>query len=120
MVVYDNLFSKRKNMKKLIYFLGLSILLSPIYVVSQNKITCFDTYKFCPVGKRMGFTINMQSFSGAFEMGDTSVVTLICYKGMEYRFSLCSPSHPELNGALEFQIAEDRYYDDEESSDARL
>ena len=93
-------------MKNLIYILGLSMMLTPSMVLAQNQKECYNTVQFCPVGKRMGFTRNMQSHSGAFEMGDTSVVTIVVYKGMEYRFSLCSPSHPELNGSFEFKITE--------------
>jgi hypothetical protein len=48
----------------------------------------------------------MQSFSGAFEMGDTSIVTIVVYKGMEYRLSICSPSHSHLNGQFQFKISE--------------
>ena len=49
----------------------------------------------------------MQSLSGAFEQGDTSVVQIIVYKNMEYRISVCSPSNPELLGQFQFKIAED-------------
>ena len=93
-------------MKKLIYILGLAFVLSPETILAQNQKECYNTVQFCPVGKRMGFTHNMQSHSGAFEMGDTSIVTIVVYKGMEYRFSLCSPSHPELNGSFEYKITE--------------
>ena len=93
-------------MKKLIYILGLAFVLSPETILAQNQKECYNTVQFCPVGKRMGFTHNMQSHSGAFEMGDTSVVTIVVYKGMEYRFSLCSPSHPELNGSFEYKVTE--------------
>ncbi len=84
----------------------VSILIIPMFSFGQNQGTCYNTVSFCPVGKRMGFTKNMQSFSGAFEMGDTSVVTIVVYKGMEYRISLCSPSHQELEGQFQFKISE--------------
>jgi hypothetical protein len=48
----------------------------------------------------------MQSESGAFVQGDTSEVAIIVYKGMEYKISLCSPSHPQLNGSFQFKIVE--------------
>ena len=48
----------------------------------------------------------MQSFSGAFEQGDTSEVSIVVYKNMEYRISVCSPSHPELEGQFQFKIVE--------------
>ena len=82
------------------------MVLSPMTLLAQNQKECYKNFLFCPAGKRMGFTHNMQSHSGAFEMGDTSVVTIVVYKGMEYRFSLCSPSHPELNGSFEYKITE--------------
>ena len=82
------------------------MLIVPMLSFGQNQGTCYNTVSFCPVGKRMGFTKNMQSFSGAFEMGDTSVVTIVVYKGMEYRISLCSPSHQELEGQFQFKISE--------------
>ena len=84
----------------------VSMLIIPMLSFGQNQGTCYNTVSFCPVGKRMGFTKNMQSFSGAFEMGDTSVVTIVVYKGMEYRISLCSPSHQELEGQFQFKISE--------------
>ena len=49
----------------------------------------------------------MQSLSGAFEPGDTNIVQIIVYKNMEYRVSLCSPSHPDLEGKFQFKITED-------------
>ena len=82
------------------------MLIIPMLSFGQNQGECYNTVSFCPVGKRMGFTKNMQSFSGAFEMGDTSVVTIVVYKGMEYRISLCSPSHPDIEGQLQFKISE--------------
>tara|TARA_B100000900_G_C20529216_1_gene695591 strand:- start:471 stop:1085 length:615 start_codon:yes stop_codon:yes gene_type:complete len=93
-------------MKNLIYIFGLALVLSPDLILAQNQKECYNTVQFCPIGKRMGFTHNIQSYSGAFEMGDTSIVTIVVYKGMEYRFSLCSPSHPELNGSFEYKITE--------------
>ena len=54
----------------------------------------------------------MQSESGAFVQGDTSEVSIIVYKGMEYKISLCSPSHPQLNGSFQFNhVRYHRNYD---------
>jgi hypothetical protein len=82
------------------------MLFIPLINVGQNSGECYNTVSFCPVGKRLGFTKNMQSFSGAFEQGDTSVVTVVVYKGMEYRISVCSPSHAELEGQFQLKISE--------------
>ena len=85
----------------------LTILISvPVSPWAQNQSECYNTVTFCPIGKRLGFTRNMQSFSGAFEQGDTSEVSIVVYKNMEYRLSVCSPSHPELEGQLQFKIIE--------------
>ena len=90
---------------------NLSIVLAvlvaiPFTVLAQNQSACYNTVTFCPIGKRLGFTRNMQSFSGAFEQGDTSEVSIVVYKNMEYRISVCSPSHPELEGQFQFKIVE--------------
>ena len=90
---------------------NLSIVLAvlvaiPFTVLAQNQSECYNTVTFCPIGKRLGFTRNMQSFSGAFEQGDTSEVSIVVYKNMEYRISVCSPSHPELEGQFQFKIVE--------------
>ncbi len=82
------------------------MLFFPLINLAQNSGECYNTVSFCPVGKRLGFTKNMQSFSGAFEQGDTSIVTIVVYKGMEYRISVCSPSHAELEGQFQFKISE--------------
>ncbi len=82
------------------------MLFTPLFNFAQNSGECYNTVSFCPVGKRLGFTKNMQSFSGAFEQGDTSIVTIVVYKGMEYRISICSPSHSELEGQFQFKISE--------------
>lgn len=84
----------------------LLLFIVPLITFSQNGGECYNTVSFCPVGKRLGFTKNMQSFSGAFEQGDTSVVTIVVYKGMEYRISICSPSHPQLEGQFQFKVSE--------------
>ncbi len=79
----------------------------PLVDFSQNQGECYNTVSFCPTHKKDGFTKNMQSLSGAFEQGDTSIVQIIVYKNMEYRISLCSPSHPDLQGKFQFKIIED-------------
>lgn len=82
-------------------------MLAPVIDYAQSQKECYNTVSFCPPQKKLGFTRNMQSLSGAFEQGDTSVVQIIVYKNMEYRISICSPSNPELTGQFQFKIAED-------------
>lgn len=94
------------NKLKFIYLLKLLLIIPILSIGQRNQSECYNTVQFCPVGKRLGFTKNMQSFSGAFETGDTSVVTIVVYKGMEYRISVCSPSHPELEGQFQFKVSE--------------
>ena len=79
----------------------------PLIDFAQSQKECYNTVSFCPTERKEGFTKNMQSLSGAFEQGDTSIVQIIVYKNMEYRVSVCSPSNPELEGKFQFKIAED-------------
>ena len=92
-------------------FLPIIVILfvvSPLIDYAQVQRECFNTVSFCPALKRSsGFTKNMQSYSGAFEQGDTTEVQIVIYKNMEYRISVCSPSHPELQGKFQFKIVED-------------
>ncbi|MAJ05495.1 MAG: hypothetical protein CL827_01375 [Crocinitomicaceae bacterium] len=87
--------------------LAAILIIAPIISFAQSQRECYNTVSFCETQKKMGFTRNMQSLSGAFEQGDTSVVQIIVYKNMEYRISVCSPSNPELLGQFQFKIAED-------------
>ena len=87
--------------------LAAILIIAPFISFTQSQRECYNTVSFCETQKKMGFTRNMQSLSGAFEQGDTSVVQIIVYKNMEYRISVCSPSNPELLGQFQFKIAED-------------
>ena len=87
--------------------LAAILIIAPIISFTQSQRECYNTVSFCETQKKMGFTRNMQSLSGAFEQGDTSEVSIIVYKNMEYRISVCSPSNPELLGQFQFKIAED-------------
>ena len=91
---------------KRINFLAIIFLMAmPLFYKSQKE--CYNTVSFCDTESKEGFTRNMQSLSGAFEPGDTNIVQVIVYKNMEYRVSLCSPSHPDLEGKFQFKITED-------------
>ena len=73
-------------MKKFKFLPVIAILmLAPVIDYAQSQKECYNTVSFCPPQKKLGFTRNMQSLSGAFEQGDTSVVQIIVYKNMEYR-----------------------------------
>jgi hypothetical protein len=91
-------------MKRLFANLFLvALVLAPSALISQN---CRGVVKYCDHAKRDGFLRNGQSLSGAFVQGDTAEVTIIVYKDMEYRISLCSETHRELNGKFEFKMVE--------------
>ena len=91
-------------MKRLFTNLFLvALVIAPSALFSQN---CRNIVKYCDHAKRDGFLRNGQSLSGAFVQGDTAEITVIVYKDMEYRMSLCSPTHDQLDGKFEFKIVE--------------
>ena len=74
-------------MKKL-----LIVLLSIVFVGGSNvlaQMDCFQFVKTCKSGKREGFLYNGQSKSGMFDSGDTTEITMIAYKGMDYKITAC-------------------------------
>jgi hypothetical protein len=88
-------------MKKLVLLAFATLLLAG---TSEYKAQdCFQYVRFCPSGKKEGFFYNGQSKSGAFATGDTTEVTMIAYKGMDYRVSACAE---ELSGEVQFRIVE--------------
>ena len=105
-------------MKRLFTNLFLvALVIVPGSLFSQN---CRNIVKYCDHAKRDGFLRNGQSLSGAFAQGDTAEITVIVYKDMEYRMSLCSPTHDELDGKFEFKIVEQitkPYWDEEKVSE---
>ena len=92
-------------MKRINFLIIILSMALPLFY--QSQIECYNSVSFCDTESREGFTRNMQSLSGAFTPGDTSIVQIIVYKNMEYRISLCSPSHPDLQGKFQFKIIED-------------
>lgn len=92
-------------MKRINFLIIILLMAMPLFY--QSQIECYNSVSFCDTESREGFTRNMQSLSGAFTPGDTSIVQIIVYKNMEYRISLCSPSHPDLQGKFQFKIIED-------------
>ena len=94
-------------MKRINFLAMISLMVLPLINFAQSQRACYNTVSFCESERREGFTKNMQSLSGAFEQGDTSIVQIIVYKNMEYRVSVCSPSNSDLEGKFQFKIAED-------------
>ena len=94
-------------MKRINLLVIIFLMLIPSVDFAQGQRESYNTVSFCDTKRKEGFTKNMQSLSGAFEQGDTSVVQIIVYKNMEYRVSVCSPSNPEYEGKLQFKISED-------------
>ena len=92
-------------MKRINFLTTIFLMVLPLFYQSQKE--CYNTVSFCDTDSKSGFTRNMQSLSGAFEPGDTNIVQIIVYKNMEYRVSLCSPSHPDFEGKFEFKITEE-------------
>lgn len=90
-------------MKGLILTTVTSVLITGA-TIAQN---CSGIVNYCPKQKKSGHVYNGQSKSGAFAQGDTAEVTIVVYKDMEYRVSFCSPTHPDLNGKIEFKIVEE-------------
>ena len=91
-------------MKRINFLTTIFLMAMPLFYLSQRE--CYNTVSFCDTDSKGGFTRNMQSLSGAFVPGDTNIVQIIVYKNMEYRVSLCSPSHPDLQGKFQFKIIE--------------
>ena len=92
-------------MKRINFLTTIFFFFFPLFYQSQRE--CYNTVSFCDTDSKGGFTRNMQSLSGAFVPGDTNIVQIIVYKNMEYRVSLCSPSHPDLQGKFQFKIIEE-------------
>lgn len=88
---------------------GIAITIISALLLTGTAIAqdCFGIVNYCPKLKKSPYTYNGQSKSGAFAQGDTAEVTIVVYKNMEYRVSFCSPTHPDLNGKIEFVVAEE-------------
>lgn len=79
-------------MKKI--FLSLFIL-SSVMLFSQASVCGQFHRKFCVVETKHGkseWLYNAQSKSGLFNMGSTSKIRCVIYKGMDYRINVCSES----------------------------
>jgi hypothetical protein len=91
-------------MKNIIYSSLFAVLfLLPSSFIAQTD--CFNFVRECPTGKQEGYYYNGQSKSGAFSTGDTSVVVLVAYKGMDYKISLCADKEA-VDGKIDFRIVE--------------
>lgn len=73
---------------------------------SQAQEECRGIQRFCsPSHKKSGLVYNNQSVFGAFAQGDTAEVSIVVYKGMDYRIVLCSGDEA-LDGKIEFKVVE--------------
>jgi len=89
-------------MKKL-----LIVLLSVLFVGSSPTFAqdCYQFVKSCDDGRREGFLYNGQSKSGMFDSGDTTEITMIAYKGMDYRISACADEQ-YISGEIHLRLIE--------------
>jgi hypothetical protein len=68
--------------------------------IGQN---CNEEYTYCDRGKDKNFQMSNQSVSGTFAAGETHEVSLILYKGTDYRLSFCS-NDEAMDGKIEYEI----------------
>lgn len=76
-------------------------------LAQNSQYLCNGAVKHCIVNKKDGYVFNQQSKSGAFNQGDTAEVTIVVYKNMDYRISVCAPEVDELQGQMKFKIVEE-------------
>lgn len=97
------------NMKKLL-LITLGLFLGSVAnesLAQQSQYLCNGAVKHCIFNKKDGYVFNQQSKSGAFLQGDTAEVTVVVYKNMDYRISVCAPEVEELQGQMKFKIVEE-------------
>lgn len=93
------------KMKNLIKSILLSFAITAPFI-SQAQEECRGIQRYCsPSSKKTGFVYNNQSVFGAFAQGDTAEVSIVVYKGMDYRIVLCSGDEA-LDGKIEFKVVE--------------
>lgn len=87
--------------------------------VDANGQDCYQWVRTCDNAKKEGYFYNGQSKSGAFATGDTTEVTMIAYKGMDYRISACADQEA-MPGAVQLRVIErvkKPYWDEKEVSE---
>lgn len=96
-------------MKKLLVLtLGLILGSAANEMLAQHsQYLCNGAVKHCIYNKKDGYVFNQQSKSGSFIQGDTAEVTIVVYKDMDYRISVCAPEIEELQGQMKFKIIEE-------------
>jgi uncharacterized protein YaiE (UPF0345 family) len=97
------------DMKKLL-LLTLGLLFASVATQSlaqHSQYLCNGAVKHCIFNKKDGYVFNQQSKSGSFVQGDTAEVTIVVYKNMDYRISVCAPEVDELQGQMKFKIIEE-------------
>lgn len=91
-----------KNILKISLFTITFII--PLLYNAQEE--CRGIQKYCsPSHKKSGFVYNGQSVFGAFAQGDTSEVSIVVYKDMDYRIVLCA-GEEAIDGKIEFKVVE--------------
>ncbi|MFT7614454.1 MAG: hypothetical protein ACI9J3_003436 [Parvicellaceae bacterium] len=90
-------------MRKVFVAIGALLILSSATSFAQND--CFQFVRICDNAKKEGYFYNGQSKSGAFVTGDTTEVTMIAYKGMDYRVSACADEEA-MPGPVQIRIVE--------------
>jgi len=90
-------------MRKLFVAIGAMLILSSVSSFGQND--CFQFVRVCDNAKKEGYFYNGQSKSGAFVTGDTTEVTMIAYKGMDYRISACADEEA-MPGPVQIRVVE--------------
>tara|TARA_R110001592_G_scaffold225276_1_gene481067 strand:+ start:11976 stop:12617 length:642 start_codon:yes stop_codon:yes gene_type:complete len=88
--------------KKII--LGLAILALPSFSFAQYCNNFHDSY--CEYSENEMYKPNGQSKSALFGKGQTSELSVIVYKGQDYRISLCMDEN--LGSGMEFKIYENK------------
>jgi len=86
----------------------LLIVLLGVLCVGTSPTFAQDCYQFvkgCDNGKREGFLYNGQSKSGMFDSGDTTEITMVAYKGMDYRVTACVDEQ-YISGEIQLRIIE--------------
>ena len=90
-------------MKRVLVAIVSVLILTGSSSFAQND--CFQFVRVCDHAKKEGYFYNGQSKSGAFVTGDTTEITMIAYKGMDYRVSACA-DEDAMPGPVQIRIVE--------------
>jgi hypothetical protein len=85
-----------------IYLVVISIMVLPI--VTKAQYCNYFHSSFCIPSEDEMYKPNGQSKSALFSKGQTSELSVIVYKGQDYRFSICMDEN--LGGQITFKVYE--------------